>query len=121
MNKVLEKYLQEAIEFLKNTADTVKGQIPLFMKEIIKYGVVSNIVSITWYIIIIGIIKYIGLFIPSQYIGLIIAYNISGVVAAFGLLIVIYMNVQKLLQIIIAPRIFLLKKITGILNEDEEW
>lgn len=124
MQELLTEYAMKALEALESGVNWLSGELPLYIEELIKWRF-----GYILYLIIVGVLLFVGLLLLG--IKLCKIYpdtksmeaemgTVLGAVFSFiGSLaggIMILVNIPVLIQISIAPRVYLLEYLTGLVG-----
>lgn len=118
MKEEIISNLAGIIEYVKQGADFVKEQAPLYVQELLKY---YTYISIFYTIICIGLFVFCLWLMFKTYdylkeelnedMGVLWAFFIGGMIICFVLAMV---NIETLIQVTIAPRVFVVEKLMSI-------
>jgi hypothetical protein len=118
MNEILNTYATKALAWLESGATWLTGEIPLYVKEILKWEMAQAIVFLV--ILVLFLVGLVILMVTSikrewlhgeaQALYMFPTFGICGLIAG------ITANLLTIIQIVVAPRVFLIEYITNLLG-----
>ena len=118
MNEEIKAVMVELLSYLKTAADFAAEQAPLVLQEILNWGIASNLLWIIIGILFIALIVIGNVKLTRKYPNDDFAplYVISGL-GGFFILIGVLMSMFDVVQIIVAPRVYLIEYVGRLVGQ----